>query len=237
VSEALRVKELCLDRDVVLLVSDCTGEDMRKHPARRERNTALAAMLLNSCRGVRHGFPSSTRPTMNQVELVLGFLGKPELRVEGRKGPSVSFSHPMQGTWAALCLSGGSVGIDATDPREFVGAYPFDRVFHPEELRVAEAAIGSDRLACAALLWSSKEAVVKALGCGFHLIDPLDVRILPMAASRGISRAGVSFSDVTKVGFQALHDATVRVACFRESTLWVAIAVSSWTAALEADRQ
>jgi phosphopantetheinyl transferase (holo-ACP synthase) len=31
----------------------------------------------------------------------------------------------------------------------------------------------------AALLWSIKEAVAKALGCGFHLVEPRDIRVHP----------------------------------------------------------
>lgn len=236
-SQELRVKELCLDKDVVLLVSDCATEDNLKHPARRERNVALAAMLLNSGQRVLKGAHPGLQPTMNQVELVFGFLGKPELRVGGRKGPSVSFSHGLQGTWAALCLSGGSVGIDATDAGEFAGNYPFDRVFHREELDRADAVTESNRLESAALLWSAKEAIVKALGCGFHLIDPIDMHIVPVGSGRGAARARVSFSDRTKARFQALHNATVRVACFQENNVWVSIAVSSWTTALEAEQQ
>lgn len=235
-SQELKVKELCLDKDVVLLVSDCAAKETRKHAARRERNAALAAMLLNSGPRARHASRVHALPTMNQVELILGFLGKPELRVEGRKGPSVSFSHALEGTWAALCLSGASVGIDATDPGEFAGTYPFDRVFHAEELRLADAATKGHRLESAALLWSAKEAVVKALGCGFHLVDPFEMRIVPMGPSGEIKRLHVSFSDKTKARFQALRDATIRVACFREANVWVSIAVSSWTTALEADQ-
>ena len=41
----------------------------------------------------------------------------------------------------------------------------------------------------AALLWSVKEAVAKALGCAFHLADPRDIHVHPSAVEDG----GVAF--------------------------------------------
>jgi phosphopantetheinyl transferase len=35
-----------------------------------------------------------------------------------------------------------------------------------------------------ALLWSIKEATVKALGCAFHLVDPRQVRVNPSTAEK-----------------------------------------------------
>jgi len=47
---------------------------------------------------------------------------------------------------------------------------PFSRVFHAQELQHALRLAGGDLEKASALLWSIKEAVVKALGCGFHLV-------------------------------------------------------------------
>jgi phosphopantetheinyl transferase len=237
VSEELEVKELCVDKDVVLLVSGRTGDHNRPNVPRASRNAALATMLLNSGHRGRTGLHAHRRTMVGHVELVEGFLGKPELFVGGERGPSVSFSHAIGSTWAALCRSGASVGIDATDPDEFVGSYPFHRAFHADELELAAVAAAGNRLEAAALLWSAKEAVVKALGCGFHLIGPLDVRILPTSWSRGMAKALVDFSERARARFQTLHDTTVRVASFRESQLWISAALSSRTATRNASPQ
>jgi phosphopantetheinyl transferase (holo-ACP synthase) len=41
---------------------------------------------------------------------------------------------------------------------------------------------GGDSEKAAALLWSVKEAAVKALGCAFHLVDPRQIHVYPSAA-------------------------------------------------------
>jgi phosphopantetheinyl transferase (holo-ACP synthase) len=38
---------------------------------------------------------------------------------------------------------------------------------------------GGDLEKASALLWSIKEAVVKALGCAFHLVDPRQITVYP----------------------------------------------------------
>jgi phosphopantetheinyl transferase len=228
------VKELYVDKDVVLLVSACTGDDSLTKAQRSDRKTALVAMLLNRALGRRDNLDARNRSTVGHVELSEGFLGKPELFVDGQRGPSASFSYAIGSTWAAVCPSGASIGIDVSDPEEFAGNYPFRRVFHAGEFRLASVAAGTNRLAAAALLWSAKEAVVKALGCGFHLVAPLDVRVSSISSSPGITRACVDFSETTKIRFHALHHATVRVASFRESKGWVSTALSSWTITCEA---
>ena len=62
---------------------------------------------------------------------------------------------------------------------EFQKDYPVHRVFHPEELHHALRLADGDPGEASALLWSVKEAVVKALGCAFHLVDPRQVNVYP----------------------------------------------------------
>jgi phosphopantetheinyl transferase (holo-ACP synthase) len=45
-------------------------------------------------------------------------------------------------------------------------------------MRLAGGELGS----ASALLWSIKEAVVKALGCAFHLVDPRQINVYPSVA-------------------------------------------------------
>ncbi len=105
-------------------------------------------------------------------------LGKPELYINGRRGPSVSFAHISGVTWGALCLTEAIVGIDAATSDEFPKNYPFHRAFHYDELSNACDLTHGNISYAAALIWTAKEAVIKCIGTGFHMIDPLDLRII-----------------------------------------------------------
>lgn len=52
-------------------------------------------------------------------------------------------------------------------------------MFTPGEIRHALKPAENDLKKAAALLWSVKEAAANALGCGFHLVDPLQVIVYP----------------------------------------------------------
>ena len=54
-------------------------------------------------------------------------------------------------------------------------ATPWPESSEPAELDWARPLCGGDTAGAAALLWALKEAAVKALGVGFHLLDPLAV--------------------------------------------------------------
>jgi len=112
-------------------------------------------------------------------------LGAPILFLQDRQGPSLSFSHDQDKLWAAMC-SGGRVGIDVAYPQEFDGDYPFARVFGPEELDRAKSICPNDAARGAALVWSVKEASVKAIGTGFNRLDPVEVRVgTPLRRDQG----------------------------------------------------
>jgi hypothetical protein len=95
------------------------------------------------------------------------------------RGPAISFSEGEGKIWAALCGDESDVGIDVAEADEFQGEYPFHRVFNAEELQYALNLAGGDLKQASALLWSVKEAVVKALGCAFHFVDPLQIHVDP----------------------------------------------------------
>ena len=124
------------------------------------------------------------------IHVVRGLLGRPHLLLGGHRGPAVSFSEGGGRVWAALCTDESEIGIDAAGADEFRGEYPFRRVFHAEELHHALRLEGADAAKASALLWSIKEAVVKALGCGFHLVDPREIYVHPSAEGGG----GYTFS-------------------------------------------
>lgn len=113
------------------------------------------------------------------IQVVSGLLGRPHLQLGEHRGPAISFSEGGGEIWAALSGDESDIGIDAAGADEFQGEYPFHRVFHPEELQHASKLAGGDPAEASALLWSIKEAVVKALGCAFHLVDPRQITVLP----------------------------------------------------------
>lgn len=113
------------------------------------------------------------------LQLVHDALGRPHVLAGDGHGSSISFSEGTGALWAALCAEEVEVGIDVAGSDEFPGTYPFHRVFHDEELHHALRSTGGDQGSAAALLWSIKEAVVKALGCGFQGVDPLHITIGP----------------------------------------------------------
>lgn len=104
----------------------------------------------------------------------------------GGKAPAASFSHLPGETWAAVAPAEYILGVDAATDDEFPASYPVHRVFRPAELSDGFPPAG---------LWSMKEAVVKALGCGFAGLNPRDVILRPSAGTAGINGLeGISLS-------------------------------------------
>jgi hypothetical protein len=147
----------------VLYASDLAG------PGAKER---LVRRLLASLPGQDTGFTS--QPERWPVSLELTALGQPRLRLKGQPGPAVSFSQAAGCLWAALTPA-GQVGVDVALPSEFEEDYPMARAFREAELDWARPLCGGAIAGAAALLWALKEAAVKALGVGFHVLDPLAV--------------------------------------------------------------
>lgn len=135
--------------------------------SRQTKRELLAALL-------RENFPwGKTR----NFSLVPSHWGKPHLFLDGEPGPGVSFSWSAGAWWAALGTINSLIGLDAASPQEFTKTYPVNKVFRSAEWQAATSLTGGDREEAAALLWSAKEAVVKAWGCGYHCFGPRQVRI------------------------------------------------------------
>jgi len=148
----------------------------------------LAAVENPLCKG----YQSSNRAVF-PVRVVNGPLGGPRLLVGEYGGPAISFSESRGRVWAALCGDESHIGIDVAGTDEFHGEYPFRRVFHPEELQHVLRLAGGDLERASALLWSIKEAVVKALGCAFHLVDPRHITVCPLVEGPVEGDGGFTF--------------------------------------------
>jgi hypothetical protein len=138
------------------------------------------------------GCQSSNRADF-PLQVVCGPLGRPHLLLGGYRGPAISFSEGGGKVWAALCGDGSDIGIDVAGTDEFQKEYPFHRVFHPEELQHALELARGDLEKASALLWSIKEAVVKALGCVFHLVDPRQITVYPSVGGPIGENGGYTF--------------------------------------------
>jgi len=153
------------------------------------------------------------------MEIVSDSLGKPHLLIDGSDGPAVSFAYEGDTMWVAVGREGSSVGIDAAESASFRGNYPFHRAFHEGELE-----LGGEKDEVAALIWSAKEAVVKALGCGFHLVDPLHLRVEPCYGDHGKSLLKVRLIDKSQERLRVQAENPVPVSVFRYRSMWVSVA-------------
>lgn len=129
----------------------------------------LLDRLLNGLSNTEGAMAPCLRPC--SYRLRSDALGKPLLTLGNSLGPSVSFSRVPGKTWAAMSTV-SNLGIDAELSETFNGLYPFHRVFSRDEFDHATKLCSGRLDEAAALLWSAKEAAVKAMGCGFHFFGP-----------------------------------------------------------------
>jgi hypothetical protein len=169
----------------------------------------------------RHGFDRATSP----LQVAHGPLGRPHLLLGEVRGPVVSFSEGGGQIWAALCGDGSDIGIDVAAADEFQGEYPLHRVFHDQELHHAGRLTGGDAAKAAALLWSIKEAVVKALGCGFHLVAPRQVHVSPPRGGNWGYMFPVSLSGKALMRYPLSTGRSIWVRSYPLEGMWLSIAL------------
>jgi len=161
------------------------------------------------------------------IQVVHDRLGRPQLLLGECEGPSISFSEAGGKIWAALCGDTSDIGIDVAGTDEFQREYPFHRVFHPQELHHALGLADGDLKKASALLWSIKEAVVKALGCAFHLVDPRQITVYPSAGRDGGYTFPVGLSGKALVRFPIAARGSLWVRSLPERKTWLSIALLS----------
>ena len=169
------------------------------------------------------------------LQVVRGLLGRPHLLLGKYRGPAISFSEGGGHLWAALCGDESDIGIDVAGTDEFPRGYPFYRVFQPQELQHAMRLAGGDLEKASALLWSIKEAVVKALGCAFHLVDPRQITVYPSAggATGGVVGGdggytfSVGLSGKALVRFPIAAGRSLWVRSLPRRNMWLSIALLS----------
>jgi len=153
-------------------------------------------------------------------------LGRPHLRLGGCEGPAISFSEGGGKIWAALSGDAPAIGIVAAGTDEFPDDYPFHRAFHDQELRHALMLTSGNSKKASALLWSIKEAAVKAVGCAFHLVDPRQICVDPSVAEEdGGHFFTVGFSGKALVRFPLMKDRCLWVRSHFQEEMWLSIAL------------
>ena len=159
------------------------------------------------------------------IQVVRGLLGRPQLLVGECRGPAVSFSEGGGKVWAALAGDESALGIDVAGSDEFRGDYPFQRVFHPHELEHAVRLTGGNPAEGAALLWSVKEAVVKALGCAFHLVEPRHINVYPSTGEGEGYTFPVGLTGKARERFPLAASQSLWVHSLSQGTMWLSIAL------------
>ena len=163
------------------------------------------------------------------IHVVRGPLGRPHLLLREYRGPAISFSEGGGKLWAALCGDRSDIGIDVAGADEFQKEYPFHRVFNDQEFQHALRLAGGELGSASALLWSIKEAVVKALGCAFHLVDPLEINVYPSEAG---GNGGYTFrarlSRKALMRFPIGAGRSIWVRSFPHVKMWLSITLLNW---------
>ncbi len=217
------VFELTLGRSQAV----CGCLPVREGALSRVERRAVKLTLLENLIGVSSiaSVPDALRSRPLTMEIGAGSLGKPVIRIGDAPGPSVSFSLGTGMMWAAVCRE-GACGIDSARPEEFCGGYPLHRAFRDEEFPAILELTEGNREDAAAILWSAKEAAVKALGCGFHLLDPLEVGVFPVRTGgvELMSKAVISGRFHWKQGLR--EEMRIPVLTFQFKDSWVSAACS-----------
>ena len=198
---------------------------------RTENRRRLATLLWEHLRAKES--PLGKRPHFSNrvalpIQLVHDTLGRPHLLLGEHRGPAISFSTAGEEVWAALCGDESDIGIDVAGSAEFQEGYPVHRVFHAQELRQAWELAGGDLAKAAALLWSIKEAVAKALGCAFHLVAPRDIHVDPSAGEDGGPAFSVRLSGKALECFPMADRRPITVRSLLRAETWLSIAALNW---------
>ncbi|TFH65605.1 MAG: 4-phosphopantetheinyl transferase family protein [Gemmatimonadales bacterium] len=159
------------------------------------------------------------------IQVTCGLLGRPHLLLGEYRGPAISFSEGGGKVWAALCGDESDIGIDVAGTDEFQREYPFHRVFHAQELQHALRLADGDLERASALLWSIKEAVAKALGCAFHLVDPRQITVYPSVGGDGGYTFPVGLSEKSLMRFPIAAGRSLWVRSLPQRKVWLSIAL------------
>jgi phosphopantetheinyl transferase len=204
----------------------CLSEELPSN--HRENRPALqqkiARRLLSTVREYSAYRIAPASNNSSSVTVDKNRLGRPVLALDGMPGPSISFSYHNRKVWGAMCEAPHQCGIDVASASEFDEKFPLQKVFLPKEITEAIQFAGSVESATA-LLWSAKEAVVKAAGCGFHLVDPIEVCLEFIHNCNGVLNMKAHIRASSSPAKSPLVTGLFKVGCFRHEEKWISIAL------------
>lgn len=190
--------------------------------ARQEAKELLATALWRKLDGLAD---EGRRPLFTAGDVTTGGLGRPLLVVAGRRIANVSFSYGNGEAWAVVCRPSRSCGIDVAGRKEFGSEYPYQRVFSSAELSSGSEMTCGEPEETAALLWSAKEAVVKAFGWGFHFLEPIDVSLEPTVRRGTGCEMRARLTGRWRSTFSRFGDVHACVRTVRVRDCWVSVAM------------
>ncbi len=146
----------------------------------------------------------------HEVELTKGPHGKPALASPAH---GVHFNVSHSGSWGIVAVARVEVGVDVEQIRPRRASVRLtDRFLTDGERRLLETRVDSHREAAFFMIWSRKEAYLKAIGVGlsvpFSSIDSSSDK-LPDLNAQGHQQAGSEPWTVREFFVDELHPATV----------------------------
>ena len=208
----------------------------RKHHRRQRAKVSIAGKLVEASSFTNNLWGDGSRHLREELEITSDDFGAPHLVMQGAEGPGISFSYSKGTIWAALCREGLRCGIDAALGNDFTDDYPFQRVFSGEEIKDFLPVTDGSTSEAAALVWSAKEAVVKALGCAFHLVDPLEVRIRLSGELGEAIHLSAELNARVQERLSEHRIPRVSLATVLMRHTWVSLAVMNWNRFSRCDR-
>lgn len=200
------------------------GQGTNGDGAKRRLVTVLWDHLVKMGNPLSTSHLASSRSTF-PLRVTRDLLGKPHLLLGAHRGPAISFTQGGGRVWAAISGDDSELGIDVAETVEFEGGYPVHRAFHRQELQRVSHLAGGHLEKALALLWSVKEAVVKALGCAFHYVDPLDIHVCPSAGEGEGPTFRVRFSGKALARFTAGAGLSLWVRSFPQVEMCLSMAL------------
>lgn len=181
------------------------------------RSTLVRFLLSRWPAGTYRGYLSQ------EINVFHDPYGKPLLLGPQPPYPAVSFSYGINCLWGAMGKPGDHLGLDVAEAGEFPAGYPYHRLAAAEEWAAIKDFLGRDKSESAALLWAAKEAAVKALGCGYRGLSPLQVKLALKAGQAGGCFYCVRLDQAAEKKLPSLTAVTVRVAVWRWQCAWLAL--------------
>ena len=222
--QRIKVQELVVGKSPLLWSCTSSRFSTDDSKSRKENKERLLAAMLDRFRETGKHLDTTSGNAPFSPHITCDRMGKPRLVLNGALEPSISFSHCDGMTWGALAEPGFEVGIDAARADEFWRTYPLHRVFNSGELEpLLEKTDDLDE--SAALMWSAKEAFVKALGCGFHLFSPLGVRVSLLHWELNSANLQVRLSETVLEKLTLDVRSQTKIASFRFVGAWVSVAL------------